>query len=118
MNQWFIKPGHEQRQLSGFYQSAHWIKTDEGDDAVLVIRTRMFRSRLRCRLRAGERIGHGQRCGFILFGAEVEVLVAENSRLQAKIGDKVIAGSSILGELVHSADVQNSSHAAVEFSAT
>ncbi len=118
MKQWFIKPGREERQLPGIYQCAHWIKTDEGDDAVLIIRTRMFRTRTRCSLRAGERIGHGQRCGFILFGAEVEVLLAANSRVQAKIGDKVLAGSSILGELVHSADVQNNSHASVESSAT
>ncbi len=117
MKQWYAKPAAGGGLNADFYQSAHWIKTDEGDDAVMVIYTRHLSSRLRCKLRAGERVGQGQRCGLVYFGAEVEVFLAENTRVQVGNGDKVVAGSSILGELVHLAEVSATTQPSSETSA-
>lgn len=81
-----------------------WIKTDEDDDIVIV----MGRGRLgnvpRCFVQCGERVGQGQRCGFINFGSRLEVYLPVNSRIDIKPGSRIQAGTDLLGVLVHKAD--------------
>ena len=79
---------------------AQWIQSDEQDDVVLVIETSSQVSRPQCYAQSGERIGQGQRCGFIRFGSQVEVLVPVNSRIDVSVGDSVSAGTDIIATLV------------------
>ena len=80
---------------------AQWIQSDEKDDVLLIIETSRRSSRPKCYVQSGERIGQGQRCGFIRFGSQVDVLVPVSSRVSVSVGDDVLAGSDIIATLVH-----------------
>jgi phosphatidylserine decarboxylase len=47
--------------------------------------------------RLGDALARGERLGMIKFGSRVDVLVAPTVKWQVKVGDRVRAGSSILG---------------------
>lgn len=80
---------------------ANWIRTDEGDDIVLVVRPRMPVLPAQCLAGIGERVGQGQRCGVMRFGGAVEIWTPRNARIQVHAGDRIVAGSGLLGQLVH-----------------
>ena len=80
---------------------AQWIQSDEGDDVVLIVESGLLNSRPQCYAHSGERIGQGQRCGYIRFGAPVHVLIPSSSRISVAVGDQVNAGSDIIATLVH-----------------
>jgi phosphatidylserine decarboxylase len=105
MQQWLGVPEKIADESSARQQKptcyAQWLQSDEGDDTLVVIHTQPLRSRPRCYAQSGERIGQGQRCGFIRFGAQVDILVPEKSRLEVSVGDTVLAGSDIIATLVH-----------------
>ncbi len=94
---------HEMRGSAEGGQRPHgvWLKTDENDDLVVVMHRGPLRNAPRCYVRIGERVGQGQRCGFIGLGGEVEVYVPENSRIEVKPGSRVRAGSDVIATLVH-----------------
>lgn len=80
---------------------ALWVRTDEGDDVVLVVSSRWRFNRLRRHVRVGERVGQGQRCGFMYFASRVDVLVPEASRVEVSTGQRILAGSDVVANLVH-----------------
>lgn len=82
-----------------------WVQTDEGDDVVIVIRPGRLFGRMMCYLSTGDRIGQGQRCGYIPFGAHVDLYIPANCDTDLKTHDRVWAGVSILAKLVHQNDV-------------
>ena len=47
--------------------------------------------------RTGDSLARGERVGLIKFGSRVDVLMAPDVTLSVKVGDRVRAGSSILG---------------------
>jgi len=84
------------------YRFAFWVKTDEDDDVVVSVRLNGLAAwRFRFYGHSGERIGHGQRCGYLYFGGTVDVLVPENSKILVKPGEHVTSGSAVLAQLVH-----------------
>lgn len=80
---------------------AQWIQSDESDDVVMSLEPNVNFLRPRCYVRGGERVGQGQRCGLIPFGAKVDVYVPSDSVMEVKVGNKVRAGSDTLATLVH-----------------
>ncbi len=80
---------------------AQWIQSDEADDLLLVIAPSVRIMRPKCYVHSGERIGQGQRCGFIYFGGRVEVWVPTGSRVEVKADDTTQAGSDIIATLIH-----------------
>lgn len=80
---------------------AQWIQTDEKDDVVLRMSGNMLALRPHCYVQPGERIGQGHRCGYIPFGARIDVLVPENSRIDVESGASVLAGTQVIATLVH-----------------
>ena len=80
---------------------AQWIQSDEADDVVQVIIPGITFIRPRCYVHSGERIGQGQRCGFVHFGGRLEVWVPEGSRIDVEVGARLQAGSDIIATLVH-----------------
>ena len=100
VEQWLDVP----RKFSGADEAtrtyAQWIQSDEEDDVVLVIEVNALYSRPQCYAHSGERIGQGQRCGFIRFGSQIDVLLPANSRVDVSVGDHVLAGSDIIATLV------------------
>lgn len=53
--------------------------------------------RIVCRLRRGDVLEAGQRCGMIKLGSRVDLYLPEDTVLKIKIGDKVKAGISCIG---------------------
>ncbi|MCK4857528.1 MAG: hypothetical protein KAT58_06145 [candidate division Zixibacteria bacterium] len=81
---------------------AIWIQTDEKDDTVIVLRPGRWLKRLSYQLVYGDRIGHGQRFGHILFGNRIDVYLPASSRSTIEIGQIVKAGSDGIAELMQS----------------
>jgi len=83
------------------HRHALWIKSDEDDDVLTVIYIGKMASRLSCYAYPGERIGQGQRCGYYMLGGVVEVYLPSDSKIKVTEGDRVLSGSSVLGQLAH-----------------
>lgn len=78
------------------------IKSDEGDDVVTAIRLRDIIPHFHVYLHSGERVGHGQRCGYIFFGGLTDIFLPLECKVHVEEGDYVQSGSSILAQLIHS----------------
>jgi len=98
MNQWLVDSHFAVSDAPRF---AQWIQTDENDDLLMAIYTRVLPRRPRCYVQSGERVGKGQRCGFMSFGARLEVYVPTDSRVEVKVGDRVRAGESVIAHFIH-----------------
>lgn len=94
IRQWF--PGHRHGNRS----FGQWLQSDEGDDVVLRIGPSRFRRMPSCYAQAGDRVGQGQRCGFVPYGAYLDLLLPENSRLMVREGDRVASGVSVVATLL------------------
>ncbi len=55
--------------------------------------------RIVCRVRARDRIVAAQRVGLIMFGSRVDHFLPSGYRATVKLGDRVRAGASVIGEL-------------------
>jgi phosphatidylserine decarboxylase len=78
-----------------------WIQTDETDDVVMVMNRGRLHNSPRCYIGFGERVGQGQRCGFIHLGARIDLYLPETSRTEVTPGDHVRAGADVIARLVH-----------------
>ena len=55
--------------------------------------------RIKCFVKAGERVSRGQRIGLMYFGSRVEVLLPPGVSLRVTAGQRVKAGESVIGEV-------------------
>jgi len=55
--------------------------------------------RIVCNLNTGDKVNAGNRFGMIKFGSRSDVIVPKNWKLKVKMGDKVVAGETILFEI-------------------
>lgn len=105
MNQWHgmkhENPNARESAKASRHRFAQWVQTDEGDNVVMSVQQRYAIPRSRCYVQSGERIGQGQRCGYLSLGAVVEVYIPENSRVDVEVGQRVRAGSQVIATLVH-----------------
>ncbi len=77
-----------------------WVQTDEGDDIVFAVSSLRPISRFKLYYSPGERVGIGQRIGFIYFGSLVDVFMPANTRPEAAPGTVAKSGCTVLGHLV------------------
>ncbi len=103
MERWFSSAyrGREGTETGRPDSVSAWIQTDEEDDVVLSMSQLSFINKPYCHIQSGERIGHGQRCGFIRFGSQVNVFLPSNSRVLVREGVRVYSGSDVLALLIH-----------------
>jgi phosphatidylserine decarboxylase len=75
------------------------VFTVEGPQGVVVVKqiAGLLARRIVFWKRLGETLARGERVGMIKFGSRVDVLVAPSVKWNVKVGDRVWAGSSILG---------------------
>ena len=78
-----------------------WLQTDEADDVVMVMNRGRLNNRPRCYFGYGERVGQGQRCGFIHLGARIDLYLPITCRIDVSPGDSVRGGSDVIARLVH-----------------
>ncbi|MGH8224182.1 MAG: phosphatidylserine decarboxylase [Woeseiaceae bacterium] len=78
-----------------------WVRTDEGDDVVLRFRGHRLGLVPRAFGRYGERVGQGQRCAYLRLTRVAEVQMPINSQVRVVHGQRLTAGSDILGQLPH-----------------
>ncbi len=112
INQWFtpkgsvpgVKEGETQQPILGKGaikpSYAMWVQTDEGDDAIVELEYGSWPPP-GCYVHVGERVGQGQRCGFMVLGGCINLLLPPESRINVKAGDKVKGGSDIIASFVH-----------------
>lgn len=82
-------------------RNALWLQTDEGDDVTCVQVAGLVARRILCYSQPGDRIGQGERYGFIRFGSRVDVYLPTGSAVRVQLGQKLRAGRDLLGLLVH-----------------
>ena len=78
-----------------------YIQSDEGDRLLMAIRHRHAMPRFHLYLRSGERVGQGQRCGYLYFGALIDVFLPLDCKVLVEVGQNVNSGSSVLARLIH-----------------
>lgn len=78
-----------------------WLQTDEGDDLVVVMYPGPLHNAPHCYVQCGQRVGQGQRCGFVHLGSRVDVYLPANSKVKVSVGDRVVGGTDLIALLVH-----------------
>jgi phosphatidylserine decarboxylase len=81
--------------------NALWLRTDEGDDVVLQFTGYRFGLAPRAIVQYGERVGQGQRCAYLRLTCCAEVHLPISSTVAVEPGDIVVAGSDLIGKLLH-----------------
>ncbi len=82
-------------------RNALWIKTDDGEDIVVVQVAGLIARRILCYVGVADRLNRGDRYGFIRFGSRVDIYLPLNSKIRVSLVNKVKAGSDIVGILLH-----------------
>ena len=80
-------------------RNALWIRAGAGADVTCVQVAGLIARRILCYAKAGDKLERGQRYGFIRFGSRVDVYLPPDARIEAALGDKVYAASTILASL-------------------
>jgi len=75
------------------------IRTDDGREIMTVQIAGLIARRIVCWLKESAKVKKGERFGLIRFGSRVEVFLPLGSTLLVKIGDRVRAGETPIGEL-------------------
>lgn len=76
-----------------------FIRTKEGVQMSLVQIAGLIARRIICRLRVGDQVNQGDRFGMICFGSRLDVYLPQSIETAVAVGDKVQAGTSVLGVL-------------------
>lgn len=80
-------------------QNAVILDIGSGTRIMFVQIAGLIARRIVCYLKPGDTVEKGKRMGLIRFGSRVDVYLPAGSTLNVKIGDKVVAGETILGYL-------------------
>jgi phosphatidylserine decarboxylase len=75
------------------------LEVSGGRKLVVVQVAGLIARRIICRVQEGDRLSRGQRFGLICFGSRLEVYLPQDCVPAVSAGDKVLAGSSVLGHL-------------------
>jgi len=76
------------------------IRTDDGREVMTRQIAGLIARRIVCWLKEGMKVKRGERFGLIRFGSRVEVFLPLGSTLLVKVGDRVRAGESPIGEFI------------------
>ena len=75
------------------------IEMETGHPLCVVQIAGLIARRIICYIKPGDQVIRGQRFGLICFGSRLDVYLPADVNLRIAVGDKVKAGTSILGEL-------------------
>lgn len=92
----FIPADREDASLKNEH-NAVFLETENGAEICVVQIAGLIARRIICYAQTGDRFKKGQRFGLICFGSRLDVYLPAEIHLDVKIGDRVSAGTSILG---------------------
>lgn len=77
-----------------------WIRTDENEDVVMLMKSSGISSLYPAKAHVGygERIGQGERVGLNRLTQISELYLPDNARIVVEIGEKVLAGTTVLAK--------------------
>ncbi len=75
------------------------LMTDRGKRICFVQIAGLIARRIVCGLNPGDRVKRGERFGMICFGSRLDIYLPERTAIQVEIGQKVNAGTTVLGIL-------------------
>lgn len=78
--------------------NAVYVEIDNTKTLCVVQIAGLIARRIICKLRPGDHVLRGQRFGLICFGSRLDVYLPADIKLSVAVGDKVKAGTSILGQ--------------------
>jgi phosphatidylserine decarboxylase len=94
----FIRADLNQASASN-EQNALLVENAEGIRLLVVQIAGLIARRIICWVKKGDRVEKGQRFGLICFGSRLDIYLPENTALQVRLGEKILAGQTILGYL-------------------
>jgi len=77
--------------------NAVFIEMDNAKPLCVVQVAGLIARRIICRIQPGDHVIRGQRFGLICFGSRLDVYLPPDIKLRVAVGDKIKAGTSILG---------------------
>ena len=80
-------------------RNAVLIQTDEGNKLLFIQIAGLVAKRIVCYLKPGDSLERGERFGLIRFGSRVDVYFPTDADINVQIGDKMVAGETILGSI-------------------
>ncbi|KPK86237.1 MAG: phosphatidylserine decarboxylase [Deltaproteobacteria bacterium SM23_61] len=80
-------------------QNALLVETVEGTRLMVVQVAGVIARRIVCWVKKGDSVIRGQRFGLIQFGSRLDIYLPRDTRLQVRVGQKTLAGQTILGYL-------------------
>ncbi len=80
-------------------QNALLMETPEGTRLLFVQIAGLIARRIVCWVKKGDAVERGRRFGMIRFGSRLDVYLPRNTQLQVRVGEKALAGQTILGHL-------------------
>jgi phosphatidylserine decarboxylase len=80
-------------------RNALWLRTAGGADVTCVQIAGLIARRILCYVKAGDRLGRGERFGFIRFGSRVDVYLPPGATVKVELGQVVRCGATVLAEL-------------------
>ncbi|MCK5783062.1 MAG: phosphatidylserine decarboxylase family protein [Desulfobacterales bacterium] len=78
-------------------RNAIFLETPDGRKICTVQIAGLIARRIICRVQEGDTVKQGQRLGMICFGSRLDVYMPVDTQIKGSVGDKVSAGTSILG---------------------
>jgi phosphatidylserine decarboxylase len=95
---------HDVREKAGHSNlpgvpSGLWVRSEEGDDVVLLFPVDRFGLAPKALIRYGERVGQGQRFAYLRLAPRAEVYLPASAAVRVCEGDRIRAGSDVLAEL-------------------
>jgi phosphatidylserine decarboxylase len=75
------------------------IDADQGAKLVVVQIAGFLARRIESWVRPGDHLGRGDRLGMIRLGSKVDLYVPSSTDVRVRVGDRVRAGESVIGEL-------------------
>jgi phosphatidylserine decarboxylase len=75
------------------------IKSENGIEIVVVQIAGLIARRILSFVSNGDKLNSGERFGLIRFGSRVDVYLPKTFKPEVKVGDKTIAGETIIGSL-------------------
>ena len=94
----FFSANMDKASLENEY-NAVTLTTDRGKRICFVQIAGLIDRRIICDLTPGDRVTKGARFGMICFGSRVDIFLPERTRIQVENGQKVSAGTTVLGLL-------------------